>query len=163
METYRKNYLVTTETQAQALLDAQDDFYANPNTEMPAPLLGSHLLKIWNGGVHLEWEWSDESQQEYDQRTAKEAVDAAELALLQSNNDHFIEVKIRRWRNGKLTEWIDETYIKPEKYNLTAGQITERSAIRQELVDWRDLADFTTYKTDDEIDALKPNSPSWIS
>jgi len=162
METYRKNYQVTTENQGQALLDAKDDFTDNPVVGQPAPLLDSNLLKIWNGGTHLPWQWDDESQQEYDQRTAKEAADADELALLQSDNDHFIEVKIRQWRNGKLSEWIDDTFLKPLKYNLTAGQITERTAIRQELIDWLDLDDFTTYKTDAEIDALKPSAPSWI-
>jgi len=163
METYRKNYQVTTKSQAQALLDVQDDFYNNPDINKPAPLLDGHLLKIWNGGMHLPWQWSSESQQEYDQRTAKEAKEADAQDKLESDNDHFIEVKIRRWRNGKLAEWIDDTYVKPLKYNLTAGQITERDDLHQELLDWPGLTDFSTYKTDAEIDDMKPNTPSWIS
>lgn len=163
METYRKNHLVITETQAQALLDAKDDFTDNPVVGLPAPALDGHLLKLWNGGDHLEWEWSDESQQEYDQRTAKEAAVTAEQDKLESDNDHFIEVKIRSWRNGKLKQWIDDTYLKPLKYNLTGAQITERVDLRQELLDWTALTDFSTYKTDTEIDALKPSNPTWIS
>jgi len=163
METYRKNYQVTTETQAQNLLDAQNDFYDNPVIGQAAPQLDSHLFKIWNGGTHLTWQWDNESLEEYDQRKAKETAEAAEQDKLESDNDHFIEVKIRKWRDGRLVEWIDETFIKPLKYNLTSPQETERSKLRQKLLDWPGLTDFTTYKTDDEIDALKPSAPSWIS
>jgi len=163
METYRKSDTVITEAQAQALLDAQDDFYNNPVIGQADPRLDGHLLKIWNGGEHLTWQWDNETQQEYDQRIVKEESEAEELALLQSDNDHFIEVKIRPWRNQRLVEWIDDTYIKPEKYNLTGAQITERTDLRQELIDWRDLDDLTTYKTDSEIDDLKPDPPSWLS
>jgi len=162
METYRKNYRVTTETQAQALLTAQDAFYDNPDTEKSAPPLDSHLLKIWNGGTHLTWQWDDESQQEYNQRTDKETADAAEQDKLKSNNDYFLDVKIRPWRDQQLVNWIDDTFMKPLKYNLNPPQETERSQLRQELLDWPGLTDFTTYKTDTGIDDLKPSAPSWI-
>lgn len=163
METYIKNSQVQTEAQAEALLTAQDDFITNYQAgSIPIPL-DSHLRKIWNNGTHLTWQWSNESQQEYDQRITQETAEDDKLALLQSDNDHFLDIKIRPWRNGKLREWIDDTYIKPLKYNLTAGQITERTDLHQELLAWPALTDFSSYKTDTEIDVCKISAPSWAS
>jgi hypothetical protein len=163
MEIYRKNYRVSTEAQAIALLAAQDEFINNPVIGRPAPILDEQLLNIWNGGEHLEWQWDEETQQEYDGRIAQETAEADELALLQSDNTHFKNVKIRPWRDLQLRGWIDDTFIKPLKYALTPTQETERINLRQELLDWPALVDFDSYKTDAEIDALKPNAPSWVS
>ena len=163
METYRKTYTITTEVQAQALLDAQDDFYNNPVIGQAAPRLNGHLLKIWNGGEPLEWQWDNESRQEYDKRIAKETAEEAEQKKLESDNDHFLDIKIRRWRDERLVIWIDDTFIRPLKYNLTVPQVAERIQLYRELLDWPDLTDFSTYKTDTEIDDLKPAAPSWYT
>jgi len=163
METYRKNHLITTEAQAQALLTAQDDFYKNPVIGRPAPRLDSHLLKIWNSGEHLEWQWDDESRQEHDKRIKKETEEKNEQKKLKSDNDHFLNKKIRPWRNERMVLWIDDTFIRPLKYNLTVPQVAERIQLYRELLDWPDLTDFSTYKTDTEIDDLKPAAPSWYT
>lgn len=162
-EIYRKNRYFATEAQVQAALTAYGDFYQSPPLGAAPPRLDAHLIKIWNGGNVLDWEWNDETQQEYDRRIAVEAAEAAELALLQSDNEYFKNKKIRPWRNSKLVEWIDITYIRPLLYALTSEQETERINKRQELLNWPGVTDFESYKTDAEIDALKPSAPSWIS
>lgn len=164
MEKYRKNHYVTTEAQAIALLDAMDDFINNPEIGKPQPRLDAVLWKIFNNNEgRLDWEWEEETQQEYDKRLKQEKAEADELALLQSDNKRFKQMKIRSWRNVKLQEWIDITFLQPLKYALTPTEETERSDLRQELLDWPALTDFDNYKTDAEIDALKPSAPSWIN
>lgn len=161
MEILRKSVAVRTEEEAAALLAAMDDFINNPEPGKAQPVLSQRLMEIWNGGDTFEWEWSDETQEEYDIRTAEEDAAAVELSELQNNLEYFKDTKIRPWRNQKLIEWVDETFIKPLKYALTEAQETERINIRSELLDWPDT--FTEYKTDEEIDALRPSAPGWIT
>lgn len=163
MEIYRKNYRVTSKAQATALLEAWNDSINNPIMDRPAPMLDKQLLKIWNNGDYLEWRWEEETQAEYDQRIIRKQAEAEELALLKSDNEHFKNVKLRPWRNQKLKEWIDDTFLKPLLYKLKSPQKQERKDKRQELLNWPGLDDFKTYKTDEEIEGLKPSPPSWIS
>jgi len=170
METYRKNSAVLTETETQNLLTKQDDFMGDSVIGEPAPRLDSHLMKIWNGGTHLDWEWSDENQTVYDRRIAKEAADVAELTKLETDNAYFKKTKIKPWRDRKLVEWIDTPKLQDINVKYSGGFKTwsqalldERTAKHDELCDWPSLTDFDTYKDDDEIDALKPSAPSWIT
>jgi hypothetical protein len=160
MEIFRKCDTVTTEAEALALLDAMDDFVDNAAPGKIPPALPGPLADIWNGGDRLEWEWEDETLLESVKRIQREEGEAAELEKLKSDNDYFKDVKIRPWRDQKLSEWIDQTFIQPLKFSLTSEQEIERVELRQELLDWPDL--FDNYKTDDEIDDLKPGLPSWL-
>jgi hypothetical protein len=163
MEIYRKNSEVSTEAQANQLLDAMDDFVNNPSPEKAQPCLDYQLMIIWNNGERLEWEWNNETLQEYVLRKSRETAKDAELDKLKKDNSHFLAVKIRPWRDKKLQEWVDITYMQGQKYaGMTPEQITERENIYQELLDWPALENFETYKTDAEIDALKPSAPSYL-
>lgn len=163
MEIYRKNNYTQTEEAARKLLDAMEDFINNPATGKPCPRLDSGLLKIWNSGQRLDWEWSEESEQKYHEKKQREKREADELALLKSDNEYFKNKKIRPLRDGWLREWIDDTFTRPLLFKLSSGQKAERVKKRKELLDWPSLADFESYKTDEEIDALKPDAPSWIT
>lgn len=161
MEIYRKNNLIRTEAQANALLDELDDFIANPEPGKPWPRADAKLVKIWNNGDRLEWKWSEESLQEYEQRTAREKAEADLLGLHKANLEAWKDAKIRPVRDVLLFAWIDETFIKPLLYALTSEQETERMNKRQELLDWPET--FTEWADDAAIDAAKPAAPSWIS
>lgn len=162
METYRKNHKIQTQSEAEALLAAADDFINNPAPGKTSPNLDEHLRQIWNQGDHLDWQWSDETQTEYDARIAREQAEAAQLAFYQdpANIEDWKDVKLRIWRNQMLVLWIDETFIKPLFYALTPRQETERIKKRQELLDWP--ATFIEWVDDAAIDAAKPSAPSWI-
>lgn len=160
-ETYRKNHIVTAKEAAEALLDELDEFILNPEPGKPWPQADSELIRIWNNGNRLDWEWSEESLQEYEQRTAKEKAEADLLELYQSDIEAWKDAKIRPVRAGLLFAWIDETYIKPLLYALTNEQETERIEKRQELLDWPET--FTEWIDDDGIDAARPTAPSWIT
>jgi len=163
MEIYRKNRFIETKEQAESLLAEMDIFVKEPVIGKAQPMLDAHLLKIWNNGEHLGWEWSDESQQEYDRRITKEQREAEQLAFWQdhANIEAWKNAKVRPWRNSKLYQWIDETFMKPLLYVLSSGQEAERIAKRQELLDWPGT--IGEYKTDAELEALRPSAPSWIS
>lgn len=162
MEIYRKNYRVTTKAQAMALLEAQDDFINNIVIGKPAPLLDGQLLKIWNNGERLDWRWEEETVAGYVRRIAQEKAEAEELALLKSDNEHFKNVKLRLWRDRKLREWIDDTFLRPLLYDLKPPQEQERIDKRQELLDWPGSKAFEKYQTDEQIEDLQPSPPGWI-
>jgi len=161
MKIFRKCDLVRTEEEAVELLAAQDAFINNPQPGDIPPRLTPELWSIWNSGDVLGWGWEEESLPDKVRRKAKEQAEADELEKLQTDSNYFKATKIRPWRDSKLVEWVDDTFLKPLKYNLTGDQITERAALHVELCDWPDL--FDEYKTDEEIDALKPSAPSWIT
>lgn len=163
MEIYRKNSRVTTKAQAIALLEAQDDSINNPVIGKPAPMLDGQLLKIWNNGEPLDWRWEEETVAGYVRRIAQEKAEAKELALLKSDTEHFKNVKLRSWRDRKLREWIDDTFLRPLLYDLKPAQEQERIDKRRELLDWPGLKDFEEYQSDEQIEDLKPSPPSWIT
>ncbi len=166
MEIYRKNQDVVSEAEAVALLEAQDDFSNNFAPGKVPPRLGAELLRIWNGGEHLDWEWNEETQYEYDTRTASEEAEAAELAFYQNpaNLEDWKDVKIRPWRDQKLSEWVDNPPHKDLLFdyaNWTQNQHDERAAIRTTLCDWPGT--FAAWVSDTAIDAAKPAAPSYIT
>lgn len=159
---YRKNNYIISKEQAEVLLTAMDDFVHNSVIGQAQPRLDDDLMEIWNNGERLEWEWSEETEAEYNLRMKREEADEKELALFKSDNEAWKDAKIRPWRDQKLTEWIDETFIKPLFYIFSSEEENERILKRQELLDWPALPDFDSYKTDEEVDALKPKVPGWI-
>lgn len=160
---YRKNQYVTSREQAEALLAAMDDFVNNPVTDRAQPPLDLLLMKIWNSGKWLDWKWSEETEADYIRGIAREKAAEKELALFRSDNKAWKDAIIRPWRDIKLREWIDDTYIRPLFYDLTREQEAEKVRKRRELLDWPALSEFESYKTDEEVDALKPETPDWIS
>lgn len=158
---YRKNPLATSREEATALLYKMGEFVKNPILVGVPPQMDAELLAIWNGGDHLKWEWSEESQEEYDGRIAREKAAKKQLKKLKSDLEYFKNIKVRPWRNAKLAEWIDQTFVKPLFFDLTDEQKAERISLRNSLCDWPEL--FDKYVDDSEIDALKPSAPSWIS
>jgi hypothetical protein len=154
---YRKNPFVQTQEQALNILEAMDDFVNNPEPGKTPPDMDNELRYIWNNGDWLEWDWSDETEAEESTRLAEEEKEQR----LKDDLEYFKDVKIRPWRNQNLFEWIDDTFAKPLKYKLSSQQEVERAELHAELLDWPEL--FTEYKTDEEIDDLKPDPPSWIS
>lgn len=160
---YRKNQYVTSREQAEVLLAAMDDFVNNPVTDRAQPPLDLLLMKIWNSGKRLDWEWSEETEAEYYWRKELEKAKAEKLALFKSDNKAWKDAVIRPWRDRKLREWIDDTFVRPLFYDLTREQKEERIKKRQELLDWPALPEFDEYRTLEEVDALKPKAPSWIT
>lgn len=160
---YRKNQYVTSDERAEALLAAIDDFINNPVIGKGQPRLDAELMKIWNNGKRLEWEWSGETQVEYERRKERERLAAEELALFKADNEAWKDAKIRPWRNQKLAEWIDDTFVRPLFYDLTEKQEAERIEKRQELLDWLALPEFENYMSDEEVAEFKQEAPSWIS
>lgn len=160
---YRKNQYVTSREQAEELLAAMDDFINTPVIGKPQPRLDIELMKIWNNGQRLEWEWSEETKTEYERRKELEKREAEELALFKADNKVWKNARIRPWRNQKLAQWIDDTFLRPLLYNLTGKQETERIKKRQELLDWPALDELESYKSDEEVQTLKPEAPSWIN
>lgn len=160
---YRKNQYVTSKEQAEDSLAAMDEFVKNPVIGRPRPRLDSELMKIWNGGQRLEWKWSEETQAEYDRRKSLEKLAEEELALFKSDSEAWKNAKIRPWRNRKLGEWIDDTFLRPLLYGLTKDQEAERVKKRRELLDWPALNKFENYRSDEEVEKLRPEAPSWIN
>lgn len=161
MEIYRKNSYVKSKEQAEELLAAMDDFVFKPVIGRAMPGLEPGLARIWNNGKHLEWSWEEETEQAYKRRLKQEEKQTEELKKLKSDLEYFKDMKIRPWRNQKLSEWIDATFLKPLQYKLSAKQIEERKKLRQKLLDWPAL--FETYKTEAEIEESRPAPPTWIS
>lgn len=157
---YRKNQYVTSKEQAEALLAAMDEFVNNPVVGKTPPRPDLELMNILNSG--LDWEWSEETRAEYEARKAREEREAAELALFKADNEAWKNARIRPWRNRKLAEWIDDTFLRPLLYDLTKEQEAERVKKRKELLDWPALDEFESYRSDEEVKALRPESPSWI-
>lgn len=165
-EIYRKNLHVKTEAEAKALLAEMDSFSKNPVIGNPQPILDAHLMKIWNDGSHLSWEWSDETRQEYDQRISAETISSAQLVFYENpgNLEAWKDEKIRPWRDQKLVEWIDYPRLKDLLYdfdNWTQAQIDERAAMHRTLCDWPDT--FTEYVDDAAIEEAKPAAPSYVT
>ena len=159
---YRKNQYMTSSEQAEELLAAMDNFINNPVIGKPQPRLDIELMKIWNAGKRLEWEWSEESKAEYERRKEREKLTEEELALFKADNEAWKNARIRPWRNQKLAQWIDDTFVRPLLYDLTEKQEAERIKKRRELLDWPALPEFESYISDEEVDALRPEPPSWI-
>jgi len=159
---YRKNQYVISSEQAEKLLSAMDDFVNNPVIGKGQPRLDPELMKIWNSGQRLDWEWSEKTKVEYERKKALEDQALKKLALFKSDNDAWKNAIVRHWRNIKLVAWIDDTFTRPLLYNLTVEQETERVAKRQELLEWPALPELGSYKTDEELDVLQPSAPSWI-
>lgn len=161
MKIYRKNSFVTTKEEAENLIAGMDDFVNNPIVGKQPPTLDHILMQIWNNGDHLEWEWSDESLQEYDQRIAGEQAEVDLLAFHKANLEAWKDVKIRPWRNAKYEEWINDVAMRPTKYKDITIDQAELDAKHEELRDFPNS--FTEWVDDAAIDAAKPAAPSWIS
>jgi len=164
MEKYYKNPAVQTKEQAKQLLSAMDDFVSSG--EGGQPRLDLELTKIWNqGNGHLSWEWSEETQQEIEQRGSQDQSKLDQIAAYKNDPELFLNEKVRPWRNSKLAEWVDVYAGKPLLwYDLVANKpdmVEEITAMRQTLLDWP--ATFTKYVTDQTIESRKPDKPLYIT
>lgn len=158
---YRKNAFVISKEQVEALLTAMDDFIGKPEIGKAQPRLDLDLMTIWNKGKHLAWEWSEETESNWIRRKAREQEEKNRLDGFRSDNKAWKDAVIRPWRNLKLAEWIDDTFAKPLLYNLTPKQEAKRIKKRRELLDWPARPELESYKSDEELDALRPVAPDW--
>ncbi len=166
METYYKNTVVQTEERANELLSAMDEFVATGKTlefGNGKPILDLELTKIWNqGNGHLSWEWSEETQQEIDQRESQDQADADKIAAYKSDPELFLNEKIRPWRDWALVEWVDKYAGRPLLWeSLDSEMQTKIRDKRDELLGWP--ATFTKYVTDQTIESKKPAKPSYVT
>ena len=73
---------------------------------------------------------------------------------------------LKDWRTRKLhpisfemfQKWIDEPVNKPYYYNLSEINPEDIKSKHQEIYVFHNI---TEYKTDEELEALKPEKPSW--
>lgn len=160
METYYKNPAVQTKEQAEQLLSAMDTFISKGIGAQPR--LDLELTKIWNQGKgHLPWEWSEESQQEIDQKEQQDQSQADKIAAYKADLKLFLDEKVRPWRNSKLAEWVDSYAGRPLLWaDLSEEMKTKIMDTRSILLEWP--ATFTKYVTDQTIESKKPAKPSYI-
>jgi len=154
---------VQTKEQIEQLLSEMDDF-VNPNKNpsgKPQPKLDYELMKIWNGGNHLEWEWSEKTPKEDAQREANEQIIQDKINEYKNNLELFKNEKIRLWRDWALVNWFDSLRSKPELWEDQSQEIkNEALAMRRELLDFPDK--FINYVIDKTIESRKPAKPSYI-
>lgn len=161
---YYKNPAVQTKEQAEQLLSAMDTFVSSGAGGQPR--LDSELTKIWNQGKkRLAWEWSEESQQEINQREQQEKAQADQIAIYKNDLELWKNEKIRPVRDMLMAQWVDYYASKPLWWNDLVSNnpdmVAEITAIRQVLLDWP--ATFTKYVTDKTIESKRPAKPSYIT
>jgi len=160
MEIYHKNPAVQTKEQAEQLLSAMDDFVSRGIGGQPR--LDPALTKIWDhGNGHLSWEWSEETQQEIEQRESQDQTKLDKIESYKSDLKLFLDEKVRPWRKSKLAEWVDAYAGRPLLWGELSEEIkTEITNTRTILLEWP--ATFTKYVTDQTIESKKPVKPSYI-
>ncbi len=160
MEKYYKNNTIQTKEQAEKKLGEIDAFITG-GPGKAKPLLDAQLMKIWNNGDRLPWEFVEETQQEID---AKEEQDQAALDKIEAyKNDFelFLNEKVRPWRGWALIEWVDKYAGKPLLWESLSEEMQSKIRDkRDELLAWP--ATFTKYVTDQTIESKKPANPSYI-
>lgn len=167
---FNRTQNIKTESQLNSLIAEQKAFYLNDAGGKPAPFSNeyNHLLyRNDNGGISVKQHtWNPKTAEDI----AKEEAEAERLLKVQEDADALIvayKADTERWRTevvkpwsmSKFTEWIDDTHIKPFKYNLTVAQKLERETKHAEILTYHNQ---TTYKTEAQLDSAKPSAPSWV-
>lgn len=164
METYYKNSIIQTEEQVRGMISTMNDF-VNPDHPRTVPIiLDAVLTKIWNEGKNLDWKWSEESQQEIDQKEQQDQAEADKITSYKNDIVLWKNEKIRTIRNRLMSLWVDSivdhTLLWTEFQEEKPGAAAELLEMRQTLKDWP--ATFTKYVTDQTIESKKPSKPSYI-
>jgi len=125
----------------------------------PAPSIHPIIRRIRNGEA---WTFIDKTKEEVEiDENAQEQADA-EAALIveyQTDTEKWRTEKVKPWSVEKLKEWIDITFLRPLQYELDSTQAQERVSKRNELLVYHNM---TSYMTDDELEAVKPDPPSYL-
>jgi len=141
---------------------AQQDAFASGGTGPGSPNIEPEIMEIWNQGKErLSYEFIEESQQEIDQKEARDTAEAEKIEAYKSDLELWKNEKVRPIRDSLMFMWVDYYASKPLLWaGLEEVMKTEISDTRQILLDWP--ATFTKYVTDQEIEAQKPATPSYI-
>ena len=168
MKIYHKNKTVQTEEQAEQLLSALDEFIATGTSLMfgnAQPILDQELKIIYRD-YRNDWEWSEESKQEIDQREKQDQEESDKIAVYKNDLVLWKNERVKPLRNTDLNNvlWIrdrhrDQVEIGGNK-DLTPEQFSDFLVYIQELRDWP--ATFTKYVTDKTIESRRPEKPSYI-
>ena len=161
---YYKNPVVQTKEKVEQLLSDMDKFVSTGIGGQPR--LDQELTKIWNkGNGHLPWEWSEESQQEINNREQQEQSKADQIEAYKNDLELWKNKKVRPIRNVLMSQWVDHFASKPlwwsDLISNNPDMIAEILVTRQVLLDWP--ATFTEYVTDQSIESKKPVKPSYIT
>ena len=159
MKIYYKNKNVISEEEFIETLNLLDDFIKNPEPGKPMPQADAQLMKIWNGGDHLDYEFSEETKEEAEQREAEKAL--LDFYKNAENLEAWKDAKVRPLRNALFDPWINDVSMRPTKYKSYNVTQEEIDAKHKELCDWPST--FEAWVSDEEIEAAKPSPPSWIS
>ncbi len=160
MEIYYKNLSAQTKQQADQLLSDMDNFVSSGSGGQPR--LDAQLTKIWNqGGKRLDWQWSEETQQEIEQKEQSTQSETDKITAYKNDLELWKNEKVRPWRNWAISAWIDSVRDHGEMWEEQTEEVkAELKAKRIELKDWP--ATFTKYVTDQTIEDRKPVKPSYI-
>ena len=169
MEFY-KTANIKTDSQLKDLISLQKTFFESMTGGRPAPYSNeyNHLfLRDENNNVTIKtYTWVDKTEDEMitekelqEKKTSNEAHALAVIKEYKSNTEKWRTEKVKPLSAVMFSEWIDDTYLKPLKYNLTASQLTERDTKHSEILTYHNQ---TSYKDDYQLESSKPSSPSWI-
>lgn len=167
---FNKTKNIQTATQLRELIERQKEFFISGDGR-PAPFSHeySHLLyRNDSDSISVRrFTWVNKTVEEI---RKEELAAEAELKKQQDADaliaSHKADIELWRddvlkpWSISKFKEWVDDTYMKPLKHNLTTAQVLERKDIHAKILAYYNQAE---YKTDLQLDLIKPDPPSWIS
>jgi len=156
MEKYYKNIRVQTKEHADLLLDEMDNFISSGIGGQPR--VDSELMKIWNNGDRLPYEFSEKPQEETDkeEQLAQSKIDKIEL--YKNDLELWKDEQIRPTRNSLMSQWVDSIRDHGALWEEQSEEVkSELLSKREELKAWPST--FTEYVENPEL----PEKPSYIT
>ena len=156
MEKYYKNAKTLSRESAELSMTRMDKFVKDGSGGQPR--LDPELIKIWNNGDRLDYEFYEKSQQEIDQEEKLVQSKIDQINLYKDDLELWLDRVARPMRDNAMVLWFDSIRSKPELWNEQSDGVKEEAlSIRQTLLDWPST--FTEYVENPEL----PEKPSYIT
>lgn len=157
---FHKTGNIKTHDQLKDLIEEYKDFIAGTRIKPPRFVNEFNFLFSEDQSVK-QYTWIDQTLKELESVEKKIQDEDNLLSHYQSPPG------LQDWRTAKIkpissqlfNQYIDDTVMKPDYYNLDPDQLVERKAKHQEILDFHNIAE---YMPDEDLEALKPSPPSWI-
>jgi len=156
METYYKNTQVQTREHADLLLSEMDNFISTGIGGQPR--IDSELMKIWNNGVRLPYEFIEKTQQEIEQEDQSSQSKIDQINLYKNDTGLWKDEQIRPIRDNLMSKWVDSIRDHGALWEEQTEEIkSELLEKREELKSWPST--FLEYIENPEL----PEKPSYIT